>query len=91
MLTHTILFAYFGPETILPITSVIATVAGVALMCGKNSIRFAMRCGKVAFLRSRRMVAVGRPHFDAKGRKGAGASYRVAGRSMERQGGSIDT
>lgn len=34
------LFAYFGPETFLPLTSVIAAVAGVVLMFGRNSIRF---------------------------------------------------
>ena len=33
------LFAYFGPETFLPLTSVIAGVAGVFLMFGKNSVR----------------------------------------------------
>lgn len=33
------LFAYFGPETFLPLTSVIAGVAGVFLMFGKNTFR----------------------------------------------------
>lgn len=34
------LFAYFGPETLLPITSVIAGVAGVLMVLGKNTFRF---------------------------------------------------
>lgn len=34
------LFAYFGPETVLPATSIIATIVGVILMLGKSSIRW---------------------------------------------------
>ncbi len=34
------LFAYFGPETLLPITSVIAGVVGVLMVLGKNTFRF---------------------------------------------------
>jgi hypothetical protein len=33
------LFAYFGPETFLPVTSVVAGVVGVLLMFGKNTFR----------------------------------------------------
>jgi len=36
------LFAYFGPETVLPATSIIATILGVVLMMGKNSIRWSV-------------------------------------------------
>lgn len=35
------LFAYFGPETLMPLTSIIAGAAGVFLLFGKNSIRLA--------------------------------------------------
>jgi hypothetical protein len=34
-----VLFAYFGPETFLPVTSAIAGVVGVLLMFGRSSIR----------------------------------------------------
>jgi hypothetical protein len=34
------MLAYFGPETVLPATSIIATIVGVVLMLGKNSIRW---------------------------------------------------
>jgi hypothetical protein len=34
------IIAYFGPETFLPLTSVIAGVAGVVLMFGRTSWRF---------------------------------------------------
>lgn len=30
------LFAYFGPETILPMTSIVAAIGGFLLMFGKN-------------------------------------------------------
>lgn len=30
------LFAYFGPETILPMTSILAAIGGFLLMFGKN-------------------------------------------------------
>jgi len=33
------LFAYFGPETLMPLTSIVAAVAGVFLMFGKNTFR----------------------------------------------------
>jgi hypothetical protein len=34
------IFAYFGPETVLPLTSVVAAVVGVVLMFGRNTVRF---------------------------------------------------
>jgi hypothetical protein len=34
------LFAYFGPETMMPVASVIAAVAGVAMMFGRNILLF---------------------------------------------------
>jgi len=42
------LFAYFGPETVLPATSIIATILGVVLMMGKNSIRWCIGLVKSA-------------------------------------------
>ncbi len=35
------LFAYFGPETLLPLTSVLAAVAGFVLMFGRQVFRVA--------------------------------------------------
>jgi len=40
MLTSYVILAYFGPETVLPATSIIATVIGVVLMMGKSSLRW---------------------------------------------------
>lgn len=38
MITSYLVFAYFGPETVLPVTSIVATVIGVVMMLGKNSL-----------------------------------------------------
>ena len=35
-----ILFAYFSPETILPATSILATVVGIVMMFGKGTIEW---------------------------------------------------
>jgi hypothetical protein len=43
-----VFFAYIGPETFLPLTSVVAAVAGVALMLGRNSLRFVVGLAAVA-------------------------------------------
>lgn len=34
------LFAYFGPETMMPVASVIAAAAGVVMMFGRNILQF---------------------------------------------------
>jgi hypothetical protein len=38
-----IVLAYFGAETMLPLTSVVATVAGVLLIFGRNAFRTVKR------------------------------------------------
>lgn len=35
------LFAYFGPETVLPLTSVVAAVVGVLMMFGQRALHLA--------------------------------------------------
>jgi hypothetical protein len=35
-----VLFAYVGPEAMLPMTSVAAAVAGVFLLLGRSSLRY---------------------------------------------------
>jgi hypothetical protein len=38
-----LLFAYIGPDTLLPMTSVVATAVGVVLMFGRNSVRYSFQ------------------------------------------------
>jgi hypothetical protein len=33
-------FAYFGPETMMPVASIVAAVVGVAMMFGRNVVYF---------------------------------------------------
>jgi hypothetical protein len=47
MITSILLFAYFGPETVLPVTSVLATIAGLGMMFGRNTLRLILSCGRL--------------------------------------------
>jgi hypothetical protein len=47
MITSFLLFGYFGPETVLPVTSIIATIAGLAMMFGRHTLRLIMSCGRL--------------------------------------------
>ncbi len=49
------ILAYFGPETVLPMTSIVAAAVGVVMMFGRNSLRFALMFARRAF----RFVAKG--------------------------------
>ena len=60
----TFLFAYFGPETSLPLASGIVAVAGFALMMGRKSFQFlGRRVRAVArwLVRSEPRFVAGRP------------------------------
>ena len=47
MITSFLLFGYFGPETVLPVTSIVATIAGLAMMFGRHTLRLIMSCGRL--------------------------------------------
>jgi hypothetical protein len=94
MNTPTLLFGYFGPETVLPVTSVVATIAGLAMMFGRHTLRMIIRCGRLILTgRTRSTVPEDRsyrgPHISRTGQSdhqpdcvvvGAAASYdRSAG------------
>jgi hypothetical protein len=68
-------FAYFGPETMLPFTSILATVVGILMIFGKHSLRLITRSffGLGLVLgkrrkrdRSTRPLSVPLPHFSVK-------------------------
>lgn len=44
---QSLLYAYIGPETMLPLTSAIAAVVGAFLMFGRNTFRFLGRFFRV--------------------------------------------
>lgn len=68
------LVAYFSPETVLPVTSVVATVFGVVLMFGRNAIRLAIRLVRlaVAVVRGGRGGSGKGPHISVAKRRGTG-------------------
>ncbi len=63
MFTNYLFFAYFSPETLLPVGSILASVAGIAMMLGRGSMRFLIR-GVRRYVRPSAWVAgASRPHF----------------------------
>jgi hypothetical protein len=64
-------FSYFGPETVLPMTSILATVVGLFLMFGRQSVRLVLGCWDLVRPRGRRARAP-RPHLAARRRVSSG-------------------
>jgi hypothetical protein len=58
------ILAYFSPETTLPLTSIVVTIAGGAMLLTRGSLRFLIRCLRIAIRRPREAEAAGtsRPH-----------------------------
>jgi hypothetical protein len=52
------LFAYFGPETMMPVASIIAAAAGVVMMFGRSILGFFRKVGRRVWPRSRQKSAV---------------------------------
>jgi hypothetical protein len=67
MILSLLMLGYFSPETMLPLSSVIATVAGFALLIKRSSVRFVIHCFRAA-LRRPRGSAIGKPHLDTRAR-----------------------
>jgi hypothetical protein len=59
-ITH--LFAYVGPETFLPVTSLLATIAGIVLMLWRSGARLMLKMVASRF-RKERTPRVPNPHF----------------------------
>ncbi len=43
MRINDLIFGYFSPEVLLPVTSILATVAGIFMMLGRRPYRFIIR------------------------------------------------
>ena len=68
-----LILAYFGPETVMPVTSILATVAAVVLMFGKSLFRLVAYWLRRATFRGRHGQASAGPHFGL-GRRDGGAT-----------------
>jgi hypothetical protein len=56
------IFAYFSPETLLPATSIVATIVGVVMMLGRGSLRLLFRSPQRGFQRPTRIAGTSKPH-----------------------------
>ena len=76
-------FAYFGPETVVPVTSILATVAGVVLMFGKSLFRLVAYWVRRATFRGRHGQASAGPHFGLGRRRRNTSEAKAAGRARQ--------
>jgi hypothetical protein len=73
-----LVFSYFGPETMLPMTSLIAAVVGFVMMFGRNAFRLAVRCVQSVIPGKRRpSIPLKRPYS---------GPHRPSHEAMARQG-----
>jgi hypothetical protein len=56
------LLAYFSPETVLPLTSIVATILGGAMFLTQGSIRFLVRRIRGTLRRPQRVAGASAPH-----------------------------
>lgn len=61
-----LLLVYFSPETLLPATSIVATIAGVVMMLGRGSIRLMIRMLRRGRDRAGRVALTSQPHFPVR-------------------------
>jgi hypothetical protein len=71
MHTAGLVFAYFSPESLLPVTSIIATVIGVVMMLGRGVFRFIVRFGNDTLGRTARVAGTSKPHLNMHDEKQA--------------------
>ncbi len=62
MLESIAILGYLGPETMLPATSAVAALAGLAMMFGRNSARWALGLVRAVAGRPAPSPAPSRPH-----------------------------
>ena len=68
--------AYLSPETYLPISSVVATVIGVVMMFGRNSLRLAALWFRRITARRKADRPLNAPHFARTRREGSRTEQR---------------
>jgi hypothetical protein len=66
MSNSALVFAYFGPETLLPVTSIVATIVGIVMMLGRGSFRFILQFFRRVRRRRKGVAAVSHPHFQVR-------------------------
>jgi hypothetical protein len=66
MIAPNFVLAYLSPDTVLPLTSILAMIAGGAMFLTRGSVRFVVRCFRAALRRPRRAARPRAPHFDTR-------------------------
>jgi len=61
-----LIVGYFSPDVVLPVTSIVATIAGVAMMLGRGSLRYVRRLLERGTGRALRGATRTGPHFRAE-------------------------
>jgi len=79
-----LILAYVGPETVLPMTSILATIGAVVMLCGKNLFRLIAYWVRRATFRRRQGRAATGPHFGlGRRRRGKTSSVKATGRPRQ--------
>ena len=63
MRTSEFILAYFSPETLLPATSIVATIAGIVMLVGRGSLRFVIRTSRAGNRHPGRVAGTSKPHL----------------------------
>ena len=63
MRTSDFIFAYFSPETLLPATSIVATIAGIVMMLGRGTLRLLIRSSQRGLRQAGRIAGTSKPHL----------------------------
>ncbi len=80
-----LILAYVGPETVLPLTSILATLGALVLLYSKNLFRLIAYWVRRATFRGLHGRAANGPHFGLGARRRTTSADKATGR--ERQGG----
>jgi hypothetical protein len=54
-----LVLGYFGPETVLPVTSMVATIVGLFMIMGRHTLRLILRAGWLLVSGPRRILKAG--------------------------------
>jgi hypothetical protein len=64
--TSDLIFGYFSPETLLPATSIVATIAGIVMILGRGSFRFIVRVSRRELRGAGRIARTSKRHFQLR-------------------------
>ncbi len=79
-----LILAYVGPETVLPMTSILATVGAFVLLYSKDLFRLIAYWVRRARFRRRQGRAAAGPHFGlGRRRRGKTSAVKAAGRARQ--------